>query len=66
MVHSNSRLKYVIGLQATSKTEGLVEISIGEAKVKGNVAGEAVRSEPRNQTSFRSKFGAYGKGRLTG
>jgi len=32
-----------------------------EVKVKGSVAGEEVRSEPRNQTSVHFKFGAMVK-----
>jgi hypothetical protein len=32
-----------------------------EAKEKGNSAGEAVRSEPRNQTSARFRSGAMVK-----
>jgi hypothetical protein len=32
-----------------------------ESHVKGSVAGKEVRSEPRNQTSIRFKFGAMVK-----
>jgi hypothetical protein len=32
-----------------------------ESLVKGSVAGKEVRSEPRNQTSIRFKFGAMVK-----
>jgi hypothetical protein len=32
-----------------------------DAQVKGSVTGEAVRLEPRNQTSVRFKFGAIVK-----
>jgi len=34
---------------------------IGEVKVKGNVAGESVKSETRNQTSVGFKLGAMVK-----
>jgi hypothetical protein len=35
---------------------------MNKVKVKGNVAGEEERSEPRSQTSVRFKFGAMVKG----
>jgi hypothetical protein len=37
------------------------QIQEKRAELKGNVAGEAVMLEPRNQTSVRFKFGAMVK-----
>ena len=50
----------------TSQNRRFGKFRIQEEKIKGNVAGEEVKSEPRNQTSVRFRSGGNGKGTTIG